>query len=48
MLVVLALAGLAQGLRLEPAASKSIRPDVLGIGVKGPVPVTVRARVAAA
>ena len=48
MLVVLALAGLTQGLRLEPVASRPIRPDVLGIGVKGPVQVTVRERRSAA
>ena len=48
MLVVLALAGLAQGRRLEPLASKPIKPDVLGIGVKGPVRVTVRERRSAA
>ena len=44
MLVVLALAGLAQGLRLEPVADKPIKPDVLGIGVKGPVRVAVQER----
>ena len=48
MFVVLALASLAQGLRLEPVSSTPIRPELLGIGVKGPVAVTVRERKAAA
>lgn len=37
MLVVLATASLVQGLRLEPVDDRPVVPDVLGIGVKGPV-----------
>lgn len=44
MLVVLATASLAQGFRLDPVTDRPVRPDVLGIGVKGPVPVAVRER----
>lgn len=44
MLVVLTLAACAQGTRLERTSNEPFRAELLGLGVKGPVPVTVRER----
>lgn len=44
VLVVLTLAACAQGMRLERTSNEPFRAELLGLGVKGPVPVTVRER----
>ena len=44
MMGVFALASNAQRLRLDPVSNKPLRIQPLGVGVKGPVPVTVTER----
>ena len=44
MMAVYGLASIAQRLRIEPASSKPIRTEYLGVGVRGPIPMVVKER----